>query len=124
MSQKTLSEKKEKKKKTAKKSTKKKTTKKRGSKKKEKILSDAPEEHYFILSNGQPVKNTKELADALETLRDDVFQHHVNHERNDFATWINDIFKDVELAEQLAGTKDKNHTRILLYKHLVKKLHD
>ncbi|MGV8168576.1 MAG: hypothetical protein ACP5N3_00805 [Candidatus Nanoarchaeia archaeon] len=86
------------------------------------ILADAPQEHYFILCNGQPVKNVRALADALETLEDDVFNHHVTFDRNDFATWIKDIFKDAELADELAGVKDKGNTRIVLYKHIVDNL--
>jgi hypothetical protein len=87
-----------------------------------KKVQDAPVEQYFILCNGQPVKNVKELADALENIRDDVFTHHVTPDRNDFATWVHDVFKDVELAEELAGVKDKGNTRIVLYKHIVRKL--
>jgi hypothetical protein len=89
-------------------------------KKKVGIFSNAPEEHYFVLCNGQQVKNVKELADALEVLDDDVFNHHVTFDRNDFANWINDIFSDAELAAALAGVKDKKDTRIVMYKHLIK----
>lgn len=89
---------------------------------KKKILENAPVEHYFVLCNGQPVKNVKELADVLEEIRDEVFSHHVTQDRNDFATWIHDVFKDIELAKELAGVKDKTQTRIVLYKHLIKKL--
>ncbi|MGV8161768.1 MAG: DUF5752 family protein [Candidatus Nanoarchaeia archaeon] len=91
-------------------------------KSKAKVFSDAPTEHYFVFCNGKPVKNVKELADALETLEDDVFNHHVTFDRNDFATWIKDIFKDAELANKLADVKDKGNTRIILYKHIVDNL--
>lgn len=84
------------------------------------ILKDAPEEHCFIFCNGQKVKNVKELADALEVLSDDIFNHHVTFDRNDFSNWINDIFRDEELALSLAGVKDKKDTRIVMYKHLIK----
>jgi hypothetical protein len=97
-------------------------TKKKTAKSISKIVKDAPAEHYFILANGQPIKNVKELADALEHLADDVFNHHVTHDKNDFANWIQHIFEDTELAKELAGTKDKHHTRIVLYKHIVRKL--
>ncbi|MDD5087074.1 MAG: hypothetical protein PHV16_04965, partial [Candidatus Nanoarchaeia archaeon] len=63
---------------------------------KKSILKNAPEENCFILCNGQQVKNVKELADALEVLDDDVFNHHVTFDRNDFANWIKDVFKDEE----------------------------
>ena len=89
---------------------------------KKKIIDNAPVEHYFIMCNGQPVKNVKELADVLEELREEVFSHHVTSDRNDFATWIHDVFKDLELAKELAGVKDKTQTRFVLYKHIIKKL--
>jgi hypothetical protein len=91
---------------------------------KHKILGDAPQEYCFILCNGKPVKNVQELADALGELGEDVFKHHVTPDKNDFATWINDVFKDEELAKELADTKDQQHTRIVMYKHLVNKLKD
>lgn len=83
---------------------------------------DAPQEHYFILCNGKPLKNIKELADVLEDLEDHVFNFHVQPGKNDFATWIKDIFKDIELAETLAGVKDKKHMQLVLYKHITHKL--
>lgn len=85
-------------------------------------LENAPVEQYFILANGQPVKNVKELADVLEHVGEEVFNHHVTPDRNDFANWTRDVFKELELAEELSGIKDKNHARITLYKHVIKKL--
>jgi hypothetical protein len=86
------------------------------------IKVDAPENSCFMLCNGKPVKNIKELADVLEELEDQVFNYHVTPEKNDFATWVKDIFKDVELAEKLAGVKDKKHMQLVLYKHITHKL--
>lgn len=86
------------------------------------VLKDAPVEQYFILCNGQPVKNVKELAEVVDDLRDEVFNHHVTMDKNDFAKWVSDVFKEVELAEELSGVKDKTHTKLILYKHIVKKL--
>ena len=86
------------------------------------IKRDAPETSYFVLCNGKPVKNIKELADVMEELEDQIFNYHVTTEKNDFATWIKDIFKDVELAEKLAGVKDKKHMQLVLYKHITNKL--
>jgi hypothetical protein len=84
------------------------------------ILKEAPDENCFVLCNGEKVKSVKELADALEVLSDDVFNHHVTFERNDFSNWVNDIFKDEDLAISLAGVKDKKDTRIVMYKHIIK----
>lgn len=86
------------------------------------IKRDAPETSYFVLCNGKSVKNIKELADVMEELEDQIFNHHVTPDKNDFATWIKDIFKDIELAEKLAGLKDKKHMQLVLYKHITHKL--
>jgi len=86
------------------------------------IKRDAPDASYFVLCNGKPVKNIKELADVMEELEEEVFNHHVTPDKNDFATWIKDIFKDIELAEKLAGVKDKKHMQLVLYKHITHKL--
>ncbi len=89
----------------------------------EQKIQDAPVEQYFILANGQPVKNVKELADALEHISEQVFNHHVTNDKNDFANWARDVFKEIQLAEELSGTKNKEHTRIVLYKHVINKVH-
>ncbi len=86
------------------------------------INRDAPETSYFILCNGKPVKNIKELADVMEEKEDQVFNHHVNTEKNDFATWVKDVFNEIELAEKLAGVKEKKHMQLVLYKHITHKL--
>lgn len=86
------------------------------------IRRDAPQENVFILCNGQPVKNVKELADIMDKLEDSVFSHHVRQDKNDFAAWVKDVFKDTELAEKLAGVKDKKHFQLAVYKHIVHKL--
>jgi hypothetical protein len=86
------------------------------------IKREAPQDNYFILCNGRPVKNIKELADIIDELEDHVFNHHVRPEHNDFAAWVKDIFKDVELAEKLAGTKDKKHFQLVIYKHIAHNL--
>jgi hypothetical protein len=86
------------------------------------VKRDAPDASYFVLCNGKPVKNIKELADVMEELEDQIFNHHVTSDKNDFATWIKDIFKDIELAEKLAGVKDKKHMQLVLYKHITHKL--
>ncbi|MEM2131098.1 MAG: DUF5752 family protein [Candidatus Woesearchaeota archaeon] len=86
-----------------------------------KKIKDARPEHYFILVTGVPLKNIKELALALETMDEWVFNHHVNHHRNDFATWIKDIFNEEALAEELKEIKNIQETERKLLKHLVSK---
>jgi hypothetical protein len=86
------------------------------------VKRDAPEGSYFILCNGKPVKNLKELADVMDDIEDSIFSHHVRPEHNDFASWVKDIFQEVELAEKLTGAKDRKHFQLVLYKHIAHKL--
>ena len=58
----------------------------------------------------------------MEEIRDDIFFHHVTPNKNDFATWVNDVFKDKELSKQLADIKDKANTRVIIYRHIIKRL--
>jgi hypothetical protein len=93
------------------------------SKKSERSIRDnAPAENYFVLCNGQPVRNVKELADVLDNLEEHVFNHHVRPDHNDFTAWIADIFHDAELAQKLADVKDRQHMQLVLYKHIAHKL--
>ena len=86
------------------------------------IAMDAHPDKVFILVNGKRLKNVKELADILDKIEDDVFNHHVTDDRNDFANWLRDVFKDLDLAREIAGCKDKDKMQLVLYKHIAHKL--
>ena len=72
-----------------------------------KALSDVNPEHNFWVSDGSILKNINDLLFALKKMKKNVFQAHVNKEKNDFANWINDIIKDEKLAKELYKVKDK-----------------
>jgi hypothetical protein len=78
-------------------------------------------ENYFVLVNGIPLKNLKELAVSMESMNDWVFGHHVNESRNDFAAWISDVFKEHELAKDVGQAKDPGQIESLLLRHMVKR---
>jgi hypothetical protein len=82
------------------------------------LTRDIPEEKFFVLANGQPVKNVAELAAILDQLEDHVFHHHVSSDRNDFHNWIRDVFEDVELAKKVSGVQDKKHLQLVIYRHI------
>ena len=67
------------------------------------FLANVPKEKAFRTYLGPEIGNLYGLADALETISDDSFNHHVNSEKNDFAKWIRDIIKDEELASSITG---------------------
>jgi hypothetical protein len=102
-----------------KKARKKKTSKKKNTPKKGINIKNAPPEHYFVFMDGSTVKNLKELADALEFITDEVFCHHVSQDKNDFCTWIADIFGEPELAEEVKKAEDKRHIQTIIYRFII-----
>ncbi|MBN1377548.1 hypothetical protein JW949_04435 [Candidatus Woesearchaeota archaeon] len=103
---------------------KKKTSKTKGKKKtkatkKSSILNkEISPEKYFILNSGKAIATVRELVEELQIMNDELFRHHVNDERNDFANWIQDVFEDKKLAKKLREIKDREKTRTAIYKHI------
>ena len=87
-----------------------------------KILGEAPEEHHFVVADGRKLKNIIELADALETMSEEIFRHHANEFKNDFSYWIKDVFYDHSLAEDISHAKNRLETQIAILRRLVKEL--
>lgn len=85
------------------------------------LAQPASGERYFILANGQPIRHVAQLAEVLEDLEDHVFDHHVNPDRNDFATWVQDVFEDIELAKKMIGVPNKEKLQLVIYKHVAHK---
>ncbi len=78
-----------------------------------KFLSNVPEDKVFWLSNGQKLRNLKELRNALTSMPDDVFYHHVDQTHNDFANWIRDVVGDKALANEIQQSRG-------VYDHILK----
>ncbi len=111
-------------KKVTKKSTPKKVVKKTVAKKpavKSLVHGNASANEQFYLESGKVLKNVKGLADELEKMPANVYSHHVNSERNDFANWIEYVFKDAKLAGKVRKAKSKDSVRIEIYKYLLEK---
>ena len=102
-------------KKAVKKPVKKAAPKKKAAKKASKKILP---EQYFYLNDGNVIKDIKELAKMMDELSDEIFYHHVNEEKHDFANWLYNVFEEAELAEQLFNAernKEKNHYIVLRY---------
>jgi len=82
--------------------------------------SRAPKSKYFWVVDGTVIRGLKELAEAVDAMDYNIFEHHVNNGRNDFATWVEDVFELDNLSRDLRTTQDKNRTVITILKHLVK----
>jgi hypothetical protein len=71
------------------------------------LLADVPEENKFYLRSGKVLRNLKELSLEFHDMDDATFSHHVNAEKNDFASWIKYTIKDDALANTIENLKDK-----------------
>jgi len=86
-------------------------------------VQDVPEHQHFYFVNGHRAKNVKELAEVMDRLEQEVFDYHVNENRNDFYNWVKDVFNDLELAEKLLGVTGPKHLQFTVYKHVADKAH-
>jgi len=87
-----------------------------------KVLGEATYEQHFVVADGRRLKNIIELADALETMSEEIFSHHVNEFKNDFSTWVKDVFYDHSLAEDIQMAKNRLEAQIVVLRRLVKEL--
>lgn len=72
-----------------------------------KFLAKVPEENVFRCQDGYILHSMEELGEALDTMTDDTFSHHVNVQKNDFANWVSNVIGDKELAEDLARSRNR-----------------
>jgi len=61
----------------------------------------------FILSDGKKIASIPELAHELFTMNDQTFTHHCNAHKNDFATWISDVFAQKQLAREITSCTNR-----------------
>jgi len=87
-----------------------------------KILGKAPEEKHFILHDGKKLGTIYELIDELETMEDGIFKHYVHPGVNHFANWIEDVFEERSLAENLRKVERRIEAQKTILSHLLKEL--
>jgi len=90
------------------------------SKNKTKKLSiiQADGEQCFWATDGVVISNLKELEEALATMSPEVFNYHVDKERNDFAEWVEYVLKDKDLAKSLRKSKNPKAAHTAIVKRL------
>jgi mannitol/fructose-specific phosphotransferase system IIA component (Ntr-type) len=74
---------------------------------KEDYKKHLPPRKYFYLDNGVVIKSLHQLSDALKAMDDELFEKHVNEEKNDFSDWLKETLKNEELAEKLSKARTK-----------------
>lgn len=86
------------------------------------LYGEAPTEKHFVVSDGRKLKNVKELIEALETMSDDIFSYHVNEAKNDFASWLRDVFSYEHIAKEIQSAKHRLETQRLIMRNIIKEL--
>lgn len=72
----------------------------------------------FFVNDGKVVQSIGELTSVFSEISDETFSYHVNSEKNDFASWIGDVFGHKKLASELKRVKTKETALKRLDAHL------
>lgn len=78
------------------------------------FLSDVKEEHIFWLAGGKSIRSLKELVNSLNTMDDGTFSYYVNKDKNDFANWVHDVIKDIDLSKNMREETSRQRTVSLI----------
>lgn len=77
-------------------------------KKQKKHIKTIAPERYFWVNNGPILRNALELRDALKSMNEATFKHHVVKNRNDFAVWAEAVLEDADLGKALKKSATKS----------------
>jgi hypothetical protein len=84
-----------------------------------KEFGKAPVEKHFVLQDGRRIASLFQLIDELETMSEEGYRKFVNEWKNDFATWVKDVFEVPSLADELQRVRDRIGTQRAIMKHLL-----
>lgn len=68
---------------------------------------NCPEQKRFWCQDGRTLKNLDELGNALQSMTEKTYRHHVSEGKNDFANWTEHVFGKKKLAEEMRKVKTK-----------------
>jgi len=103
------------------KKTSKKAAKKKPAAKKKSLKKVSPDVGFYVC-DGSLCKDLFELSETIDKLADDMFKHHVNEMKNDFANWVEFVFEEPGLAKKLRKTKNKDRHVVEILRYVVKEL--
>lgn len=72
----------------------------------------------FWSRDGQILQNLADLHLAFGSMDDEIFLHHVNPEKNDFADWVEYVLQDQACAEALRKAKKRERAQKIVALHL------
>ena len=76
--------------------------------------NDMPEHKWFYFKHGKRASNIEELKNILESISESEFTHHVTVNKNDFANWVEHVFGEKKLANDMRESGDKEGIIALL----------
>src|SRR3989338_4711077 len=74
--------------------------------------------HCFYTKDGKIIRNLAQLRDELKVMPPEVFDHHVNERKNDFSSWIKDVFGQEKIANKISAAKTRDDLIDLLDKNV------
>lgn len=83
-----------------------------------KLFNQVTGNDCFWVHEGPVICSLSELAQALGEMNQEQYQHHVSHEKNDFANWVEDIFEDQKLARQLRRAPNQRECQKVIMRRL------
>ena len=83
------------------------------------LLREVSEQELFHLQNGLDVTSLRELVVRLRTMEEKTFEHHVGGGKNDFSTWVKDVFGEERLSRKIQAIKKKDEMADMLEQHLL-----
>ena len=85
---------------------------------KERILDKRVKENEsFTLNNGEKLYSIMDLLNALPYVPDYVIYHHTKQGRNDFASWIGDVFQYYDIADEIRQVSEREDLIATLKKY-------
>lgn len=85
-----------------------------------KLLTEPAPHNQFFVADGSVIKNVAELVWALDKMNEGTYKFHANEEKNDFSSWIRDIFGEEKLAEDLKTSASRTEAQLAVAKRLLK----
>ncbi len=83
-----------------------------------KTLVYATNANSFWVNNGQILNSLIALKEAIASMENEVFSHHVNKDKNDFADWVENVLCDSACANDLRKAKTVASVKTVVTKHL------
>jgi len=76
-----------------------------------KLSTLSRKENCFFTKDGQVLKTVQDLLEYLVNCDEEYYKYHVNDQKNDFASWVNNVLLFPELGESLKLSKTINEAR-------------